>query len=241
MIWFSSSLAGSHESWLRRNCLCLPIERIRSTIQSSSLTGFERCYTISRYRIRLMYPGFSTRLWATETQSLPSNFGPRGTIFRRGYSYTPLSSTVVTAHVSPTKNTSAPVPDSIRNLMTTCRKNLLHGLDIANPFPPDLWSYAHRFGHRPECLIVPLAYYDPLKVWQISLRRILRGFEHRFGHKLQLKSSCLHTLKAQSLKPTLSAIIFVCRVTAGARHHQKKAGVQKPHKIYEMYEMYEMY
>ena len=32
----------------------------------------------------------------------------------------------------------APVADSIRNLMTAGRKNLLHKLDIANPFPPDL-------------------------------------------------------------------------------------------------------
>ena len=48
------------------------------------------------------------------------------------------SSTAVTAKASPTKKISAPVPDSIRNLMTACRKNLPHGLDIANPFPPDL-------------------------------------------------------------------------------------------------------
>ena len=62
----------------------------------------------------------------------------------------------------------------IRNLMTACRKNLSHRLDIANPFPldlvrlcawiwlliwfmnwlcmvnlfpPDLWDYMHGFGH----------------------------------------------------------------------------------------------
>ena len=42
------------------------------------------------------------------------------------------------SHESATKKISAPIPDSIRNLMTACRNNLLHKLDIANPFPPDL-------------------------------------------------------------------------------------------------------
>ena len=28
--------------------------------------------------------------------------------------------------------------------------------NIANPFPPDLWGYMHRFGHQPKGLIVPL-------------------------------------------------------------------------------------
>ena len=35
-----------------------------------------------------------------------------------------------------------------KNLMTACRKNLRHGLDIANPFPPDLWGYVHGFGYH---------------------------------------------------------------------------------------------
>ena len=111
--------------------------RQATTIQSLSSTGFRRYYAISRYRYRLMHPGFLTWLSMTETQSSPSSFGPRGITFRRGYGYTPLSSTAVIAHASPTKNTLAPVSDSIRNLITTCRKNLPHGLDIANPFPSD--------------------------------------------------------------------------------------------------------
>ena len=56
-------------------------------------------------------------------------------------SYTSSSSTAVTAHAFSTKTSN-------RNLMTTCQKNLLHGLDIANPFPPDLWGYAHGFGYH---------------------------------------------------------------------------------------------
>ena len=28
--------------------------------------------------------------------------------------------------------------DELKNLMTACRENLRHGLDMANPFPPDL-------------------------------------------------------------------------------------------------------
>ena len=56
--------------------------------------------------------------------------------------------------------------------MSTCRKNLPHGLDIANPFPPDLQGYVHGFGHQPEGSIALLAHYNPLKlVWQISLRQ----------------------------------------------------------------------
>ena len=42
-------------------------------------------------------------------------------------------------------------------------------LSMANPFPPDLWGYMHEFGHQLKGLIAPLAYYDRLKVWQVSL------------------------------------------------------------------------
>ena len=60
----------------------------------------------------------------------------------------PLSSlTGVTTNASPTKKILALVPDSIRNLMTAYKKNLLYRLDIANPFPPDLWNYVHGFGY----------------------------------------------------------------------------------------------
>ena len=48
------------------------------------------------------------------------------------------SLTGVTTNASPTKKILALVSDLIRNLMTAYRKNLLYGLDIANPFPPDL-------------------------------------------------------------------------------------------------------
>ena len=37
--------------------------------------------------------------------------------------------------------------DDLRNLMTACRKNIQHGFDAANPFPPDLWGYVHGFGY----------------------------------------------------------------------------------------------
>ena len=78
----------------------------------------------------------------------------------------PSNSTAVAAHMSLTKKISALVPDSIRNLMTACRKDLPRGLDIANPFPPDLRGYGHGFGHQPEGLIAPLAHYNSLKlVW----------------------------------------------------------------------------
>ena len=75
---------------------------------------------------------------ATKTHSSPPSSGTRGTTFRLGCGYTPSSSTAVAAHTSPTKKISALVPDSIRNLMTACRKNFPHGLDIANLSPPDL-------------------------------------------------------------------------------------------------------
>ena len=83
---------------------------------------------------------------ATKTHSSPSS-GARDTTFRFGYGYTPLRSTAVAAHTSLTKKISALAPDSIRNLMTACRKNLPHWLDIANPFPPDLLGYVHEFSY----------------------------------------------------------------------------------------------
>ena len=131
-------------------------------IQSSSSTGFGRCYATSRCRYRLMHPGFPTRLSATKTHSSSPSSGARGTTFRLGCGYTPSSFTAVAAYTAHTKKISALVPDSMRNLMTACRKNLLHGLDIANPFPPDLSGYMHGFNY---CVI-----YDLL--WQIPFRWI---------------------------------------------------------------------
>ena len=91
--------------------------RQATTIQSSSSTGFGRCYATSRCRYRLMHPSFPTRL--IETQSSPSSPGPPGTNLELG-DYTPLSSTAVAAHTSPMKKILALVLDSIRNLMTAC-------------------------------------------------------------------------------------------------------------------------
>ena len=83
-----------------------------------------------------------------ETRSLPPSFGSPGTTFKLSCIYTPSSSTAIAFYTSPTKKISALVLDTIRILITVCRKNLPHGLDIANSFPPDLWGYVHRFGHK---------------------------------------------------------------------------------------------
>ena len=50
-------------------------------------------------------------------------------------------------HMSPTKKISAPISDSIRNLMTACRNNFLHKLNIASLFLPDLWGYVYRLSY----------------------------------------------------------------------------------------------
>ena len=137
--------------------------RQATTIQSSSSTGFKRCYATSRYRYRLMHSSFLT--WSTETHSSTPSSGARVTTFRLGYNYTLLSLTTVTTYASPAK-ILALVLDSISSLMTACRKNLPHRLDIANLFSPDLWGYVHGFGHQPESLIALFAHYNPLKlVW----------------------------------------------------------------------------
>ena len=76
----------------------------------------------------------------TETQSSPPSSGARGITFKLGYGYTPLISTAITIYVFLMRTSN-------RNLMTACHKNLPHGLNIANPFPPDLWGYVHRFSY----------------------------------------------------------------------------------------------
>ena len=81
----------------------------------------------------------SSRL-SEETRSLPPSSGSPGTTFRLGCDYTPSSSTVLTTHTSSMKILNG-------NLMITCHKNLPHGLDLANPFPPDLWGYAYGFNY----------------------------------------------------------------------------------------------
>ena len=103
--------------------------RQATTIQSLSLTGFGRCYAISWCRYWLMHPGSPTRLSEIEAQSSPSS-GARDTTFRLGYGYTPLSLTAVIIHASFMRTSN-------KNLMTAYHKNLPHGLDIANLFPPD--------------------------------------------------------------------------------------------------------
>ena len=120
-------------------CSCfrylLIVGRAPVTIRFLSLSvGLQKLYVTNRCRYRLMHTGFPTRLSETETQSSTSSFGPRGNTFRLDCGFTPLS----LSHASPTRKTSSPVPDSVKNLMTACRKNLPHGLDIANLFPPDL-------------------------------------------------------------------------------------------------------
>ena len=113
-----------HQSRLGRDCLCLPIGKTlvttwarllvslgktQATIRFLSSTGFGRCYATSWCRYQLMHPGFPTQLLATETQSLPSSFGPHGITFGLGYDYTPLSSSY--------KKISTLVLDSIRSLI----------------------------------------------------------------------------------------------------------------------------
>ena len=110
---------------------------------------------------------------------------------------------------------------------------------MANPFLPDFWGYVYGFGHQPEGSIVPLAYYtlhipirtilDLLKIWQISLRRTLWRFVHRFGHKLGIKS------KSQ-LTATHSAIISICDVfyvLLLKQDQQEEAVIQKRYEIYK--------
>ena len=138
-------------------------------------------------------------------QSSPPSSIARGTTFKLGYGYTPLSSTVVTVHTSLMRTSN-------RNLMTACYKNLPHGLNVANRFPSDLWGYVHGFGHQPESLVAPLTYYDLLKLWQISFRRTLWGFEHRFGHKLGIKSKFPAYDKGVKSRGYALAIILICDV-----------------------------
>ena len=122
-------------------CCCLVVKQ---TINWSSLsTGLRRCYVSSRCRYRLMHPGFPTWLSAIKTHSSTLSSGARGTTFRLSCDYTPS----ISSHASPTRKTSSFVPDPSRNQVTTCRKNLLHGLDMANLFPPDLWGYVHGFSY----------------------------------------------------------------------------------------------
>ena len=143
--------------------LCCYLSLKQTTIQSSSSTGFGRYYATNRCRYRLMHPGFLTRLSTTETQSLSSSFGPRGTTFRLGYVYTPLSRLR-----SPSMRLLWGYWIKISWLHV--EKTFSTGL-TTNPFPPDFWDYVHGYGHQPEGLIVSLTYYDLLKIWQISLRR----------------------------------------------------------------------
>ena len=108
---------------------CLAVKKTTSGF--SLTTGFERCYATSRCRYRLMHPGSPIRLATTKTYSLPPSSGSSGTTFEFNCGYRP--------HVF--------YETSNRNLMTTCKKNLPHGLDIANRFPPDLWGYVHGFSY----------------------------------------------------------------------------------------------
>ena len=111
----------------------------------------------SQCRYQLRYPDFPIQLSANKTQSLLPCPGSPGTTFEFNCG---------TANASLIKKTLALVPDSIRNLITAYKKKLPHELDIANPFPPDLWDYVYGFGHQPEGSIAPLAYYNLLRlIW----------------------------------------------------------------------------
>ena len=125
--------------------------------------------------------------------------------------YIPLSSTAVPAHTSLIKKILALVPDLIRNLMTACKKNISHEFDIANLFPPDLWGYVHRFSYW-------LSYG---LVWQISVRRTLWDFEHRFVHELRMKSKYQPNkgVKPKSYAPGDNIYSWRLSVTARAKYY----------------------
>ena len=113
-------------------CYCLGVKQ--TTIQSSLLTGLRRYYAMSQCRYQLMHLGLRRSLsLSTRGQQ------PRLSLhFQVPVFPLPLpSSTAVTTNAFPMKKISAPIQDSIRNLMTAYRKNFPHGRDIANPFPPD--------------------------------------------------------------------------------------------------------
>ena len=40
---------------------------------------------------------------------------------------------------------------------------------MGNLFPPDFWGYVYEFSNQPEGLIIPFAYYDPLKAQNLEI------------------------------------------------------------------------
>ena len=122
-------------------CCCLVVKQ--TTSWSSLLSGLRRCYALSRCRYQLIHPGSPTWLSAIKTHSSTPSSGTRGTTFKLGYDYTPS----ILLHASPTRKISSSIPDPSRNQVTTSRKNLPHGLNMANLFPLDFWSYVHRFSY----------------------------------------------------------------------------------------------
>ena len=87
-----------------------------------------------------------------------------------------------------------------------------------------IWPSTGGFDITPCTLHKPMGtILDPLKVRQISLRRTLWGFEHRFGHKLGIKST-------RSLEATLPAIIFIRDVFHVSLLEQEGAGVRERYK-----------
>ena len=141
MIWFSSLLAGSYKSRLRRNCLCLPIGRTWAIIHSlsSSSVGLQRWYTSYNsilvivdqlqkmlhdepMQIPIDAPGLRRFLppltWSSATESL----GPLGTTFKPncGYHLRIFYENIQESH------------DCMQKEPSTL------AFDIANPIPPDL-------------------------------------------------------------------------------------------------------
>ena len=143
-----------HKLQLGRDCLCLPIKRIQTTIQSLlSSTSFKRCYATSRCRYQLMHLVFPDPIVSNLDSILTSKSWSL-----RYYFWAQL-------RLPPTR--------------TKISKQAIYG----NPSPTDLWGYVHGFGHLPEDLVAPLIHWVSLKLWQISLGRTLWGFKHIFGHK----------------------------------------------------------
>ena len=121
-----------------------------------------------------------------------------------------------------------------------CIKNLPHGLSkslSAGPLGLRAWIWLSPYPVTSS--IALFAYYDPLKVWQISLHRTLWGFEHRFGHKLRIKSKYHKGAMSISYVPGNNIYSWRLSVSVGAKP-TGRGGCTKPlqdvRKRYKMYE-----
>ena len=87
--------------------------------------------------------------------------------------------------------------------MSRCSCQLMHlsfYLDHQRPrFSLDLqvlvpWYYFRAWLWLPPTRFLQICQSASRLVWQISLRQTLGGFEHRFGHKLEMKSKSQHKI-----------------------------------------------